>query len=123
MKRVWIGVVFLAVLLVVGLVVMQTMDRQLGKISGTLSQAAEAPAWEQAVTLAQEAKKDWKNKKKLITALTDHNAIDGIEELFARLEVYQQRKDITEHAATCAQLAKAVHALEENHRLAWYNLL
>lgn len=123
MKRVWIGVVFLAVLLVVGLVVMQMMDRELGKISDTLEQASEAPSWEQAVTLAQEAEKGFKGQKKLITALTDHSAINGIEELFARLEIYQQRKDETEHAATCAQLSKAVHALEENHRLAWYNLL
>ena len=123
MKRVWIGVAFLLVLLAVGLVVMQMTDRHLGEISHALTQAAETQTWEQAVKLAKEAKQDWKNKKKLITALTDRNAIDGVEELFTCLEVYQHRKAETEHAVTCAKLAKAIHALEENHRLAWYNLL
>ena len=123
MKRIWIGIGFLVVLLAAGLVVMQVMDHQLGEISDTLEQAAEAPTWERSVTLANKAEKGWQSRKKLITALTDHNAIDAIEGLFARLEIYGQQKDKTEHAATCAQLAKAVHALEENHRLAWYNLL
>lgn len=123
MKRVWIGVAFLLTLLAVGLVVMQVMDRQLGKISNTLEQAAEAPSWERASDLAQQAEKDWQRKKKLITALTDHNAVDGIEELFARLEVCRRYQEKSEHSALCAQLSKAVHALEENHRLAWYNLL
>lgn len=123
MKRIWIGIGFLVVLLVAGLVVMKMMDHQLGEISDTLEQAAQAKTWEQSVTLAKDAEKDWKSKKKLITALTDHSQIDTIEVLFARLGVYGQRKEETEFAATCAQLAEAVHALEENHRLAWYNLL
>ena len=123
MRRVWIGVGFLVVLLVLGVLVMQLMDRQLGKISDTLEQAAQVQNWEKAVELARKAKQEWQSKKKLITALTDHNAVDGVEELFARLEVCQRHQEAIEHSALCAQLSKAVHALEENHRLAWYNLL
>lgn len=123
MRRAWIGVGFLVVLLVLGVFVMKLMDRQLGEISTTLERATQVQSWGNAVELAQEAKQEWQSRKKLITALTDHNAVDGIEELFARLEVCQQYRESIEHSAICAQLSKAVHALGENHRLAWYNLL
>lgn len=123
MKRIWIGIGFLVVLLVAGLVVMKMMDRQLGEISNNLEQAAQSTIWEQSVALAKEAEKGWRSKKKMFTALTDHSRIDAIEALFASLEIYRQRKNETEYALTCVQLAEAVHALEKNHRLVWYNLL
>lgn len=123
MKRIWIGIGFLVGLLVLGLAVMKNTDRQLETICQTLEQTAETQAWDEAVNLAQKAQKEWQKKRKLMAALADHSDIDTIDALFARLEVYQRRKDETEHAAICAQLSKALHTLEENHRLTWYNLL
>lgn len=123
MRRIWIGVGLLAVLLVLGMVVMHTTNRQLGTVSDTLKQAAEIRDWDRAVTLAQKAQKDWKQKWHLMAALADHTDMDKIDGIFARLEVYQQRKAETDHAAACAQLSEAIRDLEENHRLTWWNLL
>lgn len=123
MRRIWIGVGFLVGLLAVGMVVMQITDRQLGQITRTLEQAAQVQNWEEAVTLTQKAQKAWQEKRTLMAALADHADIDTVDELFARAEVYQQRRAETDHAAVCAQLSEAIRALEENHSLTWWNLL
>ena len=123
MRRIWIGVGILLALLAVGILVMRTADRQLGGVSETLKQASEVPHWDQAVALAQAAQKDWRRSWQLMAALADHTDMDGIDELFAQLEVYQQHRAETDHAATCARLSEAIRDLAENHRLTWWNLL
>lgn len=123
MKRIWIGVGILLALLVVGLLVMDITDRQLGEVSETLKQASEAKHWEEGVSLAQKAQKDWKQKWHLMASLADHTDIDNIDGIFAQLEVYRQRRDETQHAAACARLSEAIRDLEENHRFSWWNLL
>ena len=123
MRRIWIGVGILIALLVIGIAVMQITDRQLGKVSDTLHQAAQTSNWAEAVSLAQKAKKDWQERWHLMAALADHTDMDVIDRLFAQLEVYQQRSAEAYHAATCAQLSEAIRDLEENHRLSWWNLL
>jgi len=123
MKRIWIGVGFLVGLLVLGVAVTKITDRQMGEISQTLHQASESRDWETSVTLAQAAKRDWEENSHLMAALSDHADMDTVDQLFARLEVHRKRKAETDHAAVCAQLSEAIHALKENHRLTWWNLL
>lgn len=123
MKRIWIGVGVLLILLVVGILVMQITNRQLGKLSENLLLASETLRWEEAISLAKDAKQDWEKKWSLLAALADHTDIDTVDQIFAQLEVYQHRKEETAHAAACAQLAEALDDLKENHRLAWWNLL
>ena len=123
MKRIWIGVGFLAALLAVGLAVMQITDRQLSGIVQTLQQASLEPAFEEAIQLSHNAEAEWEHYSHLMAALSDHADIDDIDELFAQLKVYQLYKEHTHHAAVCAQLSKAILDLTENHRLTWWNLL
>lgn len=123
MRRIWIGVGLLAVLLVLGLTVMSITDRRLGQVSETLQQASEARDWEKAVSLAQSAHREWESSWQLMAALADHTDMDNIDGIFARLEVYRHRRSETDHAAACAQLSEAIRDLEENHRFTWWNLL
>lgn len=123
MKRIWIGIGILVGLLAVGILVMQVTDRQLGQVSDTLKQASEARDWEEAVSLAKTAQKDWKKNWHLMAALADHTDMDTVDGQFAQLEVYQQRSAEIYHAATCARLSEAIRDLEESHRLTWWNLL
>ena len=123
MKRIWIGIGFLVGLLVVGLVVMQVTDRQMSRISEKLQQAAQISNFEEAVALSQAAQSHWEENSHFMAALCDHTDIDNIEELFAQLNVYQLYNEQTDHAVLCAQLAKALLDLTENHRLTWWNLL
>lgn len=123
MRRIWIGVGILLALLAVGILVMRITDRQLGAVSETLKQASEARNWDEAVSLVKTAQKDWKKNWHLMAALADHTDMDTIDGLFSQLEVYQQYRDETDHAATCARLSEAIRDLEENHRFSWWNLL
>lgn len=123
MKRIWIGVGILMGLLAVGLLSMKITDRQVEAVSDALELASGSRDWEQAVGLAEQARKDWKQKQNLMGALTDHANLDEIEEGFAQLEVYRRCRAETDHAATCAKLAKALRDLGESHKLTWWNLL
>ena len=123
MRRIWIGVGILLGLLVLGVMVMQITDRQLGSVSETLKQAAEARDWSEAVSLAQKAQRQWKQRWHLMASLADHTDIDAVDSLFAQLKVCQQYKAQEKHASVCARLSEAIRDLEENHRLTWWNLL
>ena len=123
MRRIWIGVGILLVLLVLGILVMQITDRRLGAVSETLKQAADAKNWNEAVTLAQTAQSQWKQHWHLMAALADHTDIDTVDGLFAQLKVCQRYKAQENHASVCARLSEAIRDLEENHRLTWWNLL
>ena len=123
MRRIWIGVGILLGLLVLGISVMQITDRGLGAVSEALQQAAEARDWSEAVSLAQTAQKQWKQRWYLMASLADHTDIDAIDGLFAQLKVCQQYNAQANHATLCAHLSEAVRDLEENHRLTWWNLL
>lgn len=123
MKRIWIGVGILIVLLAVGILMMQLTDRQLEQTADALQQAAGTGDWELAVSLAREARQDWNRRCHLMAALTDHADLDLIEGGFAQLEVYGQRNAQTDHAATCAQLSEALRHLKESQKLTWWNLL
>ena len=123
MRRIWIGVGILLGLLVLGILVMQITDRQLGSVSETLRQAAEAQDWNEAVSLAQTAQKQWKQHWHLMASLADHTDIDAIDGLFAQLKVCQHYKAQENHATLCARLSETIRDLEENHRFTWWNLL
>lgn len=123
MRRIWIGVGILLGLLVLGVMVMQITDRQLGSVSETLKQAAEARDWSEAVSLAQMAQRQWKQRWHLMASLADHTDIDAVDGLFTQLKVCQQYQAKENHASVCARLSEAIRDLEENHRLTWWNLL
>lgn len=126
MKRLWIGIGILAALLGAGLWAMFSMDHIHSAISEELEQAAQTvqdSGWEEAAALTDSAKEDWETHWRFSAALADHSSIDQIDGLFAQLKVYEDRRDTTSYAAACAQLAQMVSALEEGHRLSWWNLL
>ena len=123
MRRIWIGVGVLLALLAAGLLVMRATDRQLREVSETLKRSSETENWDEAISLAEKAQRDWKKKRQLMAALADHAELEQIEGGFAQLEAYRRYADETDHAAVCAQLSEAIRDLAESHRLTWWNLL
>ena len=123
MKRIWLGVGLLAALLAVGLAVMQLTDRQTEALSQAVEQAAVTQSWEEAITIVRSAQAQWQQKRLLIAAFSDHADVDGVDQIFAQLEVYQRYGSRLEHAAACAQLSEALLNLAEAHALTWWNLL
>ena len=126
MKRLWIGVGVLLVLLVLGIVVSGVMDAIHAPMAEQLQQAAQAAMaedWPAALKAAARAQKNWKAQQRLVAAFADHTPMDEIEGLFAEMEIYAQAREKQHFAATCARLAQLAEAMGESHRVSWWNLL
>lgn len=126
MKRIYLGLGILAILLCVALLVSAVMDRLHAPIAQDLQDAALAAKngdWESAATLAGSAADRWQHCKRFTAALADHSPMDDMEGLFAELEVYLQQREMPHFAATCRHLAYLAGAMGDNHAMSWWNLL
>ena len=126
MKRLWIGLGLLVGILAVSL----WTGSRLGEIHNSVSEdlvrcgrAAEAGEWAGADAFADRACHRWEDTWHFSAALADHTVLDEIDGLFAQMEVFRKSRDGVACAALCAQLAQAVSALQEGHKLSWWNLL
>ena len=126
MKRFWIGVTLLAVLLVGGLLLRHRMDRVHLETSRLLQQAQTAALqkdWPQAQALAEEARQQWQRYRRFTAAFADHTPMDEIDGLFAELAIFSQEQEMPHFAATCTRLNHLASAMAESHMLHWWNLL
>lgn len=126
MKRLWIGVALLVLILAAGLWTGKRMEKAHTQVADRLrlcGQAAQAEQWEQADRLALEAKTHWEQEWDFTAALADHTVLDEIDALMEEMEVCRKSRNALRCAALCAKLARMVDALQEAHRLSWRNLL
>lgn len=126
MKRLWIGVGVLAVVLAAGIALNVAMDRLHTDLSRELDRAGELAMqerWEEAGEVAREAYRRWQDRRRLLAAVVDHEPLEEMERLFSQLWVYRQRQWITEFSAVCVQLARQAEAIGDSHILTWWNLL
>lgn len=126
MKRGWIGISILAVLLAGGLLVTWQMGRCHEAISEDLERAADralAGDWKTAERLSERAEEDWEDGWNFSAAFADHEPMEDIDSLFAQLEIYRSSRDAISFAAICAQLSRQIEAMGDAHGLTWWNLL
>ena len=126
MKRLWIGVGILVILVAAGVWSMERMEDIYGDIAGELTQAAdvlEDGDWQRADGLLRSAGENWEKNWKFTAAMADHNTLDEIDAGFAQMEVYRLNRAAVPCAAACAHLAQQIAALEEAYDLTWWNLL
>lgn len=126
MKRFWIGVTLLVVLMAVGIFATWGINHCHDPIAQEIRRAGEAAwqeNWEQAETLAAHAQKGWKKYWNLSASLSDHEPMERIDGLFAQLEVYGQARERVNYAAVCAQLGEELEAIGDAHSFVWWNLL
>ncbi len=126
MKRLWLGIVLLALLLGAGLLTTWQMDRLAQPVSRylrTASQAALEEDWEKARQQMEQAEKQWQKHWHLSAALMDHTPMEDIDALYAKLPIYLQHRDAVAFAACCAQLETMTEATGEAHGFSWWNLL
>lgn len=126
MKRLWIGIGLLAAVLVLGAWSAAGMSRVHTAVADNLVQAAQAARsgqWEAADRYAADAAEKWEDGWHFSAALADHTVLDEIDGLFAQSEEYRKSRSAVEYAAICARLARHIEALQESHRLNWWNLL
>lgn len=109
MKRLWVGIILLVVLLAGTLAVTVAMDR----IYAPITEALEAGDLEAAEVRYQR----WRD---LTAAFADHGPMEEMDALFARAEICE---DEQERKALCAELAKRAQAMSNAHSPTWWNLL
>ena len=126
MKRSKIGLWLLLVLLAGGILSswgMVRLTEPLGQTMEAASQAALRSDWENAQTLALQARESWEKNWNLCAVFADHTPMENINGLFAQLEIYARSGDAQNFAAVCAQLSEDTKAIGEAHSFTWWNLL
>ena len=126
MKRIYMGLGILAILLAMAITFTLLMERIYQPMSNILQEAADASIradWASAAQLYSMAQARWEQHKHFSAALADHSPMDDIDGLFGELELYLQQQEMPHFAATCRHLARLTEAMGENHSLNWWNFL
>ena len=126
MKRLWIGIGVLTLLLVLGIVVSVAFRSTHLPTAQLLSQAGQAAMdgdWTQAENLCRQAQQRWEQVRKFTAAFSDHAPMDEIEGLFAQLEIYARARQQALFSALCAQLSQLTEAITDSHRFQWWTVL
>ena len=119
MNRVVIGVVLLAALLAASLF----SAWQMGNIQEPIADRMEEASLQSlrgetdaAAETAARAEAAWHSSRVFTAALADHQPMEDIEGLFARLRAYES-EDRSEYAALCAEIARRIRAVAEAQEL------
>ena len=126
MKRIWIGIILLALLLIAGLGISNFMTRSHSPVAQDIRRAGELARedqWASARAYAKRGQDQWKKKWPVTAAFADHEPMDEIDALFAQLETFAAAKEKTAYSALCAHLASLLEAVSQSHRLNWWNLM
>ena len=126
MKRIWIGVVLLGVLLLGGMGTGEFMEQAHIPVARDVQQAGELVLrgqWELAHALVNRGKERWEEKWPVTAAIADHEPMDEIDALFAQLETYEKTRDPAAYSAICAHLGSLLEALSQGYRCKWWNLM
>ena len=126
MKRMWIGVGLLMLLLIAGLWTGRAMEDSHGRNSGILCRAADLALtgnWEKAEALTGSVRADWARKRCLTASLTHQDPMENIEGLFAQLKIYAASRDKEAYGAVCVQLASALEAVGKSNAFTFENLM
>lgn len=126
MKRQWIGIGVLVVMLVVAIFLTVRFDQIHTPLSEDLrkaSQLAVEQKWETATALTRQARADWKEYREFIAAVADHEPLEKIEYLLDQLQVYADLRRTADFAAICMEVAALADAMLESQSLTWWNFL
>lgn len=125
MKRLWIGIGLLAVMLLGGFLVPEYLEFCHEPIIEDLDRAAElamAEEWDRAEYLMDRAEEQWQKKRPVTASFADHEPMDEIDGMFAQMEMYAQARDAVSFSGTCVYLSSQLDALSDYHDLNLWNL-
>lgn len=125
MKRCWIGVGFLVILLAASLTVTWAMNALHKPIEEDLNRAAELAAagdWEEGARHFYRAKESWDKWEHFRFSFADHTPVEEISAAFRSLEVYCAAREEPDFPARCRELARKVAAVGEAHGITWWNI-
>ncbi len=126
MKRLWIGITFLSVLLAGGIWQSFGIAGIHQELSRSLSQAADAARqqnWAKADALSEAAEEKWDRCRNLTAAFADHEPLEELEKLFAELQLCRQLSLEDNYAVVCSDLSQICKAIAESFQISWWNVL
>lgn len=126
MKRLYIGICVLFLLLALGLLTSFSINRMYDPIVQLLEDASQAALREDlsaATEKAEKAKSLWDQCKQATATVADHTPMEEIDHLFAEAKIYAQSEELPHFAACCAQLAAMVRDMGDAHKPNLWNLL
>ncbi len=126
MKRLWLGIVILAVLLTASALSCVAMERIHTPICLTLAQAAaaaEAEDWETAQALTAQARARWERYWYFTATVADHTPMDELDGLFEELDIYLSARENPHFSATGLHLAALAAAMADSQTPSWWNVL
>ena len=126
MKRLWLGVIFLSLLLIFGIWQTVCLNRIHGDLSDALSNAAVAAKkrdWDTADALSQYARSQWDRYRKLTASFADHEPLEEAERLFAELQLCKALLLEENYAVVCSDLSQICRSIGESFQISWWNVL
>lgn len=126
MKRFWIGLILLSVMLAGGIGMLLFSHGFYDGFSEVLEAAADAALsdnWEDAKALMDNAAAQWEHRHHFFASFTDHEPVEEIELLLARLELYEKARLAVDFADACESLSHLCEAIDEYHSLNWWAVL
>lgn len=126
MKRLWLGIILLAALVVLGLFETARMGALTDPIADRLVRAAQAAReedWVRARQLSEEARESWEENWSFLAAMHHHGPMEEIDSQFARAEVLLESRAGAEFSACCARIGEMIRALGDTHAVNLRNLL
>ena len=123
MKRLWIGVAVLILLLIFGTVLTVVFSEIHAPLAETLFQAAIHAQQGDLVVATQkvaQAQDQWERCRHFSAAVLDHRLLEEMEELFAQLPYTKDPQTI---AMLCARLSSRAAEMAESQTITWWNLL
>lgn len=125
MKRLWIGVGVLAVLLAVSLALLAGMQRMHKGISRDLDAAAEAALdgnWALARERTEKAAAVWHRGRHAAASLADHEPLETMDALFDLLKMLGRLERGPAFAGVCIRLSHLSGDVGESHALHLWSL-
>ena len=126
MNRLWIGVGFLCVLLLAGILITFGFQRIHEPLAETLESAAEAALeedWQKASALAQQAQKEWKTTQNFVATMIDHAQLEQMEAQFSQLTVHDYERNREAFASLCVFMAVQIRAMGDTQAIYWWSIL
>ena len=126
MKRLWLGIAILAVLLLGGIAATAGMNWICDPLTESLDEAAEAVQagqWEQALGLSETARTRWERWRSISAAITNHEPMEEVDALFRALDIFARQRDVVRFADCCARLTALTAAISESQAIYWWNVL
>ena len=126
MRRLWIGLGFLVVILTVALVLSLSFARIHEPLSQGLRQAEELSRegdWPQARQTLEQCRGQWQKMRNFVAAVADHEPLEELETCLEELRVLGELEESVEFGALCARAASLADAMGNSQAVTWWNLL